>query len=858
MARTGSFGRLPRTAPDLSSTIISMLREYENIRERNIENAWENGGLFEGKKVTDSMLLDFYKGRRDDLDPDDPLWQEYDQKVSTLGYAIRESRMSLKYAQKKVTEAQMAAFYRSEAAKLPVDSEAYRQLMRNAAQFADAVRSNAVARRSSGRARATAAATTAVAVTHSEVAYEFVYATLLNSARDRGILRTPDAKGNNGQDFDDLVIKLENDPARMMELVDDFDAEIQASKGDPNGLYAQMVKMDPSFRKLDATYLTGLTQKKVTAANQRAEILYKAGKKAEGNKALKEAAKAGTAGAFIAGMDELAAYSLGRETFDTMMSNAKTPDERREARVWWAGELSKLAAGVGKGSPYLGPLQNEIGVVTGTSKGIGLSLWDSPAGTGDAAASPKSDLAEMNEIFVEDDMAVAALADGSARYIQGNWDRPSAGGPRVFTPSADGTTWGTTYDTAKSGIKPETLAAADMQVTAVVRPDGTIVAGYVPTRNIMVSARSGSREAGSNPITGESTDEGFKVDPQINTQLIGKVVTTVDGVTLYGIYARDGSGLRWTSGDFVNTDVVTGVPVRDMNGDLIVTMNITGPEKVYDPFVAADEPLINPDLTHTQSYSSFFVAEHMATDEKKQQLLQIKPDKVGAILDEEARGDPARGMVYANEYADASADAFYGPANARSRDSLRRSLPKFLPDEVDERVSRAMNQTFVNTRVTGFTGESISQRAIKERAIKDNDPVVQQHTGDVFRGGLPPVMTSPSGKQYVTPPSNTMPRIKLPDLLGPPAPAGPQLTDAGRPLGAQPSPYGPGVPSTDSGRPLGVMPSPSPTVTPRIPTRPIYEPDEPAAATPKPPKPKPVRPVNPVIIPGRSSSGIAL
>ena len=138
MARSGRFGRLPRTAPNLASTIVSMVREVNAQEDQNMLQAWEEGGLYKGKKVTDKMLLDHFKMRRDSMSPTDPLWDKWNTTVQNYEFAIEESKMSLKYAEGKIDDSTMAGFYRTWARKLPVDSEAYRNLMRSAAQFADA------------------------------------------------------------------------------------------------------------------------------------------------------------------------------------------------------------------------------------------------------------------------------------------------------------------------------------------------------------------------------------------------------------------------------------------------------------------------------------------------------------------------------------------------------------------------------------------------------------------------------------------------------------------------------------------------------------------------------------------------
>ena len=154
MASSARFGRLPRTAPSLTSTIVAMAQQYQNQRDQNIETAWKNGGLFEGKKVTDEMYLAHWKQRMADVSPEDPMYDYYRDKIYGIEFNIAESKMSLKYARKDVTDQQMAQFYMSWAKKMPQNSANWRDLMTQAAKFKAA----AAARASGNSARAAAQA----------------------------------------------------------------------------------------------------------------------------------------------------------------------------------------------------------------------------------------------------------------------------------------------------------------------------------------------------------------------------------------------------------------------------------------------------------------------------------------------------------------------------------------------------------------------------------------------------------------------------------------------------------------------------------------------------------------------------
>src|SRR4051812_3793186 len=97
MARTGRFGRMPRAAPDLTATIVAMLREYNAMLDSNYVDAWKNGGKVDGKPVTDSRLLEHFKGRRNELDKDDPLYDQWSNRIVQYEFAIADSKMQVKY-----------------------------------------------------------------------------------------------------------------------------------------------------------------------------------------------------------------------------------------------------------------------------------------------------------------------------------------------------------------------------------------------------------------------------------------------------------------------------------------------------------------------------------------------------------------------------------------------------------------------------------------------------------------------------------------------------------------------------------------------------------------------------------------
>ena len=141
MARTGRFGRLPTASPDLSSQIVSMMEQWQNARDQNIMDAWQNGGKFEGEKVTDKKLLKHMRERRDSYEKDDPEWDEWNNEIWQTRYRVANEGVMMKYRQGKIGEAAVARHYREWAKKMPKNSSYYRTMMQDAGQWQKAAQS---------------------------------------------------------------------------------------------------------------------------------------------------------------------------------------------------------------------------------------------------------------------------------------------------------------------------------------------------------------------------------------------------------------------------------------------------------------------------------------------------------------------------------------------------------------------------------------------------------------------------------------------------------------------------------------------------------------------------------------------
>lgn len=139
MARTGNFGRQPRSSPSITNTLISIAREQQSREDSNIMDAWQKGGIVDGEKVTDERVLAHWRGRLEGISTDDPLYDTYSNSVLQLEYSVAQSKMSAKYAlivePSPADDMKMANFFLNWAKKVPKNSEFYRVLQRDAGQY---------------------------------------------------------------------------------------------------------------------------------------------------------------------------------------------------------------------------------------------------------------------------------------------------------------------------------------------------------------------------------------------------------------------------------------------------------------------------------------------------------------------------------------------------------------------------------------------------------------------------------------------------------------------------------------------------------------------------------------------------
>jgi hypothetical protein len=283
MATKARFGRLPRSAPSLTSTIIALANQYQGQRDRNIEDVWKQGGEFEGKKVTDAVFLAHWKERLKGVSEGDPMWDYYNNMIQTYEFEIAESKMGQKYAEKSVSDGEMAEFYRKWAAKLPTQSEGYRSLMTQAAKFKAA----ATARGHGSAARAAQLAySKAQTATYNreEAPYEAATSQIALYALEAGYLDVKDLQQPDYGWSKLTNAEGENDPANFAALLTDLANDPLATAK----ITAEIKKYDDNFSGvLNVSTLTALANNARNGATVRVNRAQKAGLKGDATDARK-------------------------------------------------------------------------------------------------------------------------------------------------------------------------------------------------------------------------------------------------------------------------------------------------------------------------------------------------------------------------------------------------------------------------------------------------------------------------------------------------------------------------------------------------------------------------------------------
>ena len=520
-----------------------MAREYQNMRDQNIVNAWNEGGKFEGQKVTDDMLIDFLKDRRAGVSPDDPLYDQYDQRVTEYTWAVKNSKQELAYAEGKVGDAAMSRFYKQAAGALPKDSEAWRNMMKLAAQYADraasAGRGGGGGGRGGGRGGGYNSAQNRLP-SAKELTYDTFIGELTRIARQTGILNDED------ETLSDLRA-FEKDGTRLMELIDLWNSPANAERRDQITKYIKQYG-DPNFNgDYSFNALSGMFADKTNGVTGRLNKAQKAGMKGDTTAITKEMGEGSDMFLSIVAAPPLAAYEEARRIFGDVAADPNvTPIDLLLAKDDLVGRLQKVSDDLSQIGPTqavvdafgtdafkpidtaLGHVNNEIESLLGRGD-INAPTWMEDSRGEVAAAHPEGggETARNVAAFAELEAQVRELTDGSAVMVRKD-DKGNI--------TNDGTG---KFSTARIADLPEGSAfvpSAGGMPASITLSDGT----SVRTAGVM-SGSIGTpinAIASSNEVDFAGRPLGFR-DPK-SVATVGVAHKMPDGSTVYQYWGNDG------------------------------------------------------------------------------------------------------------------------------------------------------------------------------------------------------------------------------------------------------------------------------------------------------------------------------
>lgn len=411
--RTGRFGRLPKSSPDLTASIVQMLREYAAMVDQNMVDAWKNGGKVDGKTVSDERLLAHFRKRRDALAKDDPLYTQWDERITQYSFAIDESKMRVKWDNKTISEAGMAAFYQGWLKKTPKGSEFYRTLQSSYGQW-----HNAAISRGGGGAAAKAKAHDAWALKlyNDKVRPASTFTSWLTTiAKAFNIIpNTPNSTLASGE-------LSSGQTQQLLDLVSTGRALTPEQQSLVDAVTAGMKKIDPNF-KWDAGYIARMYD---TANDGTNLLIRRARTKTEAN---------GWAGAQHANtiasnrlqdLPLIHDYKAARDLYETeMAASAGDPAAQQRATAKYAASLNliygKATRGVKKGGEvdtFASGLAGEITTLTTALKGG--KVTDTPPPTVYDSTGPTTSTTGRDSVQLAG--VLNGMTDNARKVREGGW-----------------------------------------------------------------------------------------------------------------------------------------------------------------------------------------------------------------------------------------------------------------------------------------------------------------------------------------------------------------------------------------------------------------------------------------------------
>jgi hypothetical protein len=391
------------------------------------------------------MVLAFWKGEMDGLDPSDPQYDEYKLNHDQIDFGINESKQRLLYDQGKLSASKMAQFYLNWAKKVPRDGAFWRTLQTRAAQFMQAAsaRSSSVSAAAAKKAYDDAQAKLARGLAPGA----YVKDMLRNVAIVNGLVDARDTKG---------IANL-SDPAMMQDIIDGINEHpeniLYIKDGVPisgQNVLDDLNKIDPDFRPrvtaefagskahnlrkdmitgggLTTDYIIGALKQSNTVNLSLAEQAAKNDKKADTNKYRKAAGEVSefARDAQLWGISP--SYSMIIEQRDQILSGPGSVTEKAAALDRASKDLMALARTPGLDARTIVTLTREAGANAGEKGAKGSSSFGedylgikTPSGVFDPAAKTGAGSTGSNEriatLWAQFDDETTLLKDDPENY----------------------------------------------------------------------------------------------------------------------------------------------------------------------------------------------------------------------------------------------------------------------------------------------------------------------------------------------------------------------------------------------------------------------------------------------------------
>lgn len=569
MARVGRFGRLPRSQPSLTNTIIAIAQQMQGQRDQNIMDAWRSGGNFQGQPVTDDSVMAYWNKRLAGISPKDPAYDSLKNNILQLEFAIADSKSDLAYRQGKITAQERGQFLLDWSKKVPQNSELWRTLQKNAAQFMQQQKAAGVAaaRKSAEDDRARADGDT---IKNYEAVADGVLA-VLNEAAVRTGLIAGDNPGKTGSPPTVADIGLDTAKGGIMQMP----AILAALSGD-KVLMDWIRNLDPSFGgTLTQAYLEKIMASKVKGLEIRRDRAQQAGDMNGTNGVtalLKETTKYTEWGRLIGAWDVGQSYEQARKNWLAVWDDKNAgPQQKIAAWEAYAKELRRLASTTDPQTAAA--LLAEADLDTSVD-----SLYENFQRYSDPTSASKGDIAGTKAKLDTLSTEYTAQAGGTGVATWGT--RASDGS---FVPDPNGKTIG--IDTTGTAINKGDLVL-------VPQGDGSVLPVYAIGKTVTTTAFTTGPDGQPVQLSSVFIKDGQATDA--SGFVIGKVYDIPVGgstVRIYSYRASDGSNRFTLSNPWQGTLTKSGsnlvVDVTSLLSDTNTVKDDKG-NRAYQPIVALD------------------------------------------------------------------------------------------------------------------------------------------------------------------------------------------------------------------------------------------------------------------------------